>query len=118
MARLYADEHFPRRAVEALRRHGHDVVTIQEHGLAYVGTEDSDVLAAATGEGRAVVTINRRHFIRLHRTTAGHAGIIVCTEDLDHAALAGRIHAAIDGVPDLAGMLIRVYRPNVNPPQA
>jgi hypothetical protein len=31
-------------------------------------------LAFATSQGRAVVTCNRRHFIRLHRQTAGHEG--------------------------------------------
>lgn len=118
MALLYADENFPHGAVEALRRYGHDVVTIQERGLAYRGTADPDVVTAATSEGRAVITLNRRHFIRISRRAVGHAGIIVCTEDTDHEALADRIHAEISGTADLTGKLIRVYRPNVNPPQA
>jgi hypothetical protein len=34
MARLYADEQFPREAVLALRNLGHDVLTVQEAGKA------------------------------------------------------------------------------------
>jgi hypothetical protein len=32
MAKLDADEQFPRPAVEALRKLGHDVLTVQESG--------------------------------------------------------------------------------------
>jgi hypothetical protein len=41
------------------------------------------------------VTLNRHTFIGLHQNRPGHAGIIVCTFDLDFAALAQRIHQAI-----------------------
>lgn len=93
MARLYADKDFNLRVVEHLRLLGHDVLTVQEAGRA--GESDPQVLAYATSAQRAVVTFNRSHFIRLHRNTATHSGIIVCTRDDAVAALAGRIHQAI-----------------------
>jgi hypothetical protein len=45
--------------------------------------------------GRAVVTFNRRHFIRLHTEVPSHAGLIVRTRDDDVTALADRIHRLI-----------------------
>ena len=110
MARLYADEDFPLPVVKALRVLGHDVRTALDAGQANAGVPDSDVLAFATADGRAVLTLNRKHFIRLHRTIGSHAGLIVCTFDADHVGQAGRITAAVAGLPSLAGLLIRVNR--------
>lgn len=64
MARLLADEQFPRKSVELLRSFGHDVITIQEAGKA--GISDDMVLEFAILENRAVLTINRRDFLKLH----------------------------------------------------
>ena len=111
MALLYADEHFPLQAVAVLGRLGHDVRTIQEDGQAGLKWPDSEVLKRATELGRAVLTLNRRDFIRLHRLQPHHAGIIACTQNLDFAQLANRIDAAIASEATLAGHLIRVYRP-------
>jgi hypothetical protein len=72
---------------------------------------DADVLAVAVAEQRIVITLNRRHFIRLHQTTPGHAGIVVCTFDPDFTALAQRIHTALQAQPQMAGQLVRVNRP-------
>lgn len=66
MARLYADENFPLPVVTELRRLGHDVVTLQESGLARQAIPDEAVLSLASAERRAVVTLNRKHFIQLH----------------------------------------------------
>ena len=44
MAGLFADENFPLPVVEELRLLGHDVVTIQEAGMAERGVSDADVL--------------------------------------------------------------------------
>ena len=57
-----------------------------------------------------VLTLNRKHFIRLHQTVGVHAGIVVCTFDADHVGQAGRITAAVMGLPSLAGQLTRVNR--------
>jgi hypothetical protein len=110
MTRLYADENFPRPVVLELRRLGHDVLTIQDAGQANQQLSDPQVLAAASADQRAVVTLNRRHFVRLHALTPHHQGLIVCTYDPDFPGQAQRIHEAIGVVP-LAGRLVRVNRP-------
>lgn len=81
MALLYADENFPFPVVEELRRLGHDVLTMQETGQAGQAVEDEVVLRLATDEDRAMLTLNRKHFIHLHRENQNHAGIIACSFD-------------------------------------
>lgn len=112
MARLYSNENFPLPVVEKLRALGHDVLTIQETGKADQALPDDEVLKFAAAENRGVLTLNRRHFIRLHRESPQHAGIIVCTVDPDFAGQAERIHKAISGPGSLNGQLIRVNRPS------
>lgn len=110
MARLYADENFPLPVVVELRRLGHDVLTVFETGEAGHALPDDVVLAQASAGGRAVVTLNRRHFIRLHGGARDHAGIVVCTFDPDFVGQAGRIHAAILAHDSLFGRLLRINR--------
>ena len=119
MARLLADEGFPLEATRVLRRLGHDVWTLDDLGLMNRGVPDAEVLAMATQAGRAVVTMNRRHFIRLHSAPVNHAahlgspehaGIVVCRVNPDFADLAHRIDATLRGVDDLRGLLVRVNR--------
>jgi Domain of unknown function (DUF5615) len=74
MARLYSNENFPLPVVEALRQLAHDVLTIQEMGQAGQAMSDEAVLAFAHAEGRALLTINRNHFVRLHREGKQHSG--------------------------------------------
>jgi hypothetical protein len=69
------------------------------------------ILTYATGLNRAVLTIDRRHFIGLHYRYPKHSGIVVCSLDADFAVQAQRIHDAVSPHADLAGMLIRVNRP-------
>lgn len=111
MARLYADENFPQPVVELLRRLGHDVLTIHEAGKAGLATPDEEVLAFAAATGRALLTLNRRHFIRLHQDHPKHAGLVVCTFDPNFDAQAHRIDSLLRDEPDLAGHLLRVRRP-------
>lgn len=114
MASLYAHENFPLPVVDKLRAWGHDVVTVQERGRGGEAPSDEEVLRLATAEGRAVLTLNRRDFIRLHTQHPRHAGIIVCTIDPDFSRQAERIHAAIQAVQatkSLQGELIRINRP-------
>jgi predicted nuclease of predicted toxin-antitoxin system len=113
VALLYADEGFPKVVTQLLRQLDHDVLMVQEAGQANQKIPDGQVLAFATNQGRAVLTLHRDDFIRLHRLSADHAGIIVCTEDLDRQRLAARIHQAIAAEESLIGKLIRVYRPSV-----
>lgn len=112
MARLYANENFPFPVVVELRRLGHDVLTIQEMGQSEQAVPDEEVLAFAVGENRAVLTLNRKHFIRLHDLHSSHAGIVVCTFDPDFLGQAGRIHEALESDPELSGKLLRVNRPH------
>jgi hypothetical protein len=110
VARLYANENFPLPAVEELRRLGHDVLTTVEAGQAGLAVSDAEVLAQAAAQGGAVLPFNRRHFIRLHAESPRHEGIIVRIFDVDFAALASRIAAAIRALPALEGQLLRVKR--------
>jgi len=111
VARLYANENFPLPVVEELRRLGHDVLTIQETGQAGQAVPDEDVLAFAVADHRAVLTLNRKHFIRLHYAQPNHSGIIVCTVDPDFIGQASRIHVAVESQAQLDGELICVNRP-------
>jgi uncharacterized protein with PIN domain len=81
MARLFADENFPLPVVEALRQLGHDILTLYESGKAGQQVSDDEVLRLANDEKRIFLTLNRKHFIRLHGEKPGHKGIIVCTFD-------------------------------------
>jgi hypothetical protein len=109
MARFYTNENFPVPAAQILRELGHDVLTIQETVNANRRIEDLEVLRFATEHQRAIVTFNRRHFIRLHSEHPTHSGIVVCTVDPDLNALAQRIHNAT--TDDLNGRLVRINRP-------
>jgi hypothetical protein len=86
VTRFYADEQFPRRVVEL-------------------------VLAFAISDNRSVITLNRKDFFKLHRLNQEHSGIIACTDDRDRERLADNIHNAIQGLESLAGMEIRVRKP-------
>lgn len=110
MACLYSNENFPRPAVDELRALGHDVTTIQERGHGGEGVADPEVLRLASVEGRAVLTLNRRDYLRLHRQSAAHSGIVVCTVDSDFSNQARQVHQALLEAGDLTGLLIRVYR--------
>jgi len=113
MARLYTNENFPLPTVLELRRLGHDCVTVAESSGANIQMTDAEVLTYATADARAVVTLNRRHFITLHEQWPNHAGIIVCKVDNDFESLARRIDESIASVQgDLRGRLIRVVRRN------
>ena len=111
MARLYSNENFPLPVVEELRRLGHDVLTIQETGKANQAVSDEEVLAFANDEKRILLTLNRRHFIRLHKQHEPHAGILACTFDPDFSAFAARIDKTIREENDLSQKAVRINRP-------
>jgi len=108
--RLYTNENFPAPAAECLRAPGHDVVTTLNDGLANRGIPDEDLLRRAAFQGRALVTLNRRDFVRLHRRDQNHCGIVVCTADTDLEALSNRIHDQIRDLPDLVRQLVKVSK--------
>jgi predicted nuclease of predicted toxin-antitoxin system len=113
MARLYMDEQFPKVVSELLRSMGHDVLTVQEAGNGNLGIPDEDVLSFAISDNRAVVTLNRYDFIRLHRADSQHCGIVVCTNDNDRPKMANLLDRAISAQESLKGELIRVVRPSI-----
>ena len=114
MARLYANENFPLPAVEELRRLGHDILTSSEAGKSGQAIPDEGVLKFVSSDKRALLTLNRKHFIRLHKRSSEHAGIIACTFDTDFSALANCILEAIKSQSNLSGQLIRINRPSVS----
>ena len=99
---------FPRQVVERLRDFGHNILTVQE--AENTGLSDESVLAFATSQKRAVITLNRRDFIKLHKLQPNHAGIVVCKDDSDRENLATRIHQNISKLEILSNQLIRVNR--------
>ncbi|MGH7495474.1 MAG: DUF5615 family PIN-like protein [bacterium] len=111
MARLYTNENFPLPVVVELRQRGHEVLTSQEAGNAGRTIPDDEVLDFARTNLRVLLTLNRKHFIRLHQQQPNHAGIVVCTFDPDFVSLAARIDSALKAMPQVSGQLIRVNRP-------
>jgi hypothetical protein len=110
LAALYSNENFPLPVVQYLRQLGHDVLTTADTGRAGDAIPDPEVLAFASAQGRALPTLNRRDFVRLHLTSDRHHGIIVCTFDRDFQRQARRIHQAIASEEDIRGKLVRVNR--------
>ena len=108
--RFLADENFPFPVVEALRSFGDDVLTLKDLGKAGQALTDAAVLKLASDDERAVLTLNRKHFVRLHHSSSDHSGIIVCLFDLDFDAQAERIRSAIAVQSSVAGQLLRINR--------
>ncbi|WP_020606861.1 DUF5615 family PIN-like protein [Spirosoma spitsbergense] len=111
MALLFADENFLMPAVVVLRELGHDVQTLLEIGQAGLAVPDDEVLQLSTSLNRCLLTLNRKDFIKLHRQSSNHAGIIICKADAAFAALAHRTHVCIQQQTNsLTGQLLRVQR--------
>jgi hypothetical protein len=112
MARFYANENFPLQVVRELRNLGHDVLTSLEAGKANQSIPDDEVLRFAVSQHRALLTQNRRDFLKLHNLLgADHSGIVLCTADPDFSGQANRINAAIERHgAGVRGALIRVNR--------
>ncbi|HDN27510.1 MAG TPA: hypothetical protein ENG03_10530 [Thioploca sp.] len=109
--KLYADENFRKPTVEELRRLGYDILTAYEAGQANQDIPDEEVLAFAKQQKRAVITYNRKHFIKLHHHIKEHTGIIVCTEDHHDQRLAKNSHSQLTTHISLDNKLIRVNKP-------
>lgn len=114
MSRIYSNENFYLPVVKKLRLLGHDVLTSLEAGNANQKIADEFVLDFAIADDRILLTLNRRHFIALHRQNPVHPGIIACTENPNFDSLALQIHEAISAFDgQLENQLVRVYRPNI-----
>ncbi len=111
MVKLYANENFPLETVLILRQLGYDILTTHEAGKSNLKIPDEEVLDYAISEKRAIITVNRKDFIRLHRANVTHCGIIVCTKNDDFKFFAACIHQVLLQQPaDVSDKLIRVYR--------
>jgi hypothetical protein len=111
MLKLYTNENFPLETVQILRNLAYDVVTTHEMGNANLRIPDDEVLAFAISENRAILTINRKDFKRLHRINPNHSGIIVCTKNDDFENFAVCIHKVLLPYGDnVSNLLLRVYR--------
>lgn len=84
-----------------------------EAGRANQRIPDNQVLAFAVEERRALLTLNRLDFFRLHQAALGrHFGIIACArDDTNLMALAQRIHDAVTRTEQLEGQCLRIVRP-------
>jgi len=113
MAKLYTNENFPLQVVRGLRTLGHDVLTSVEARQANRRVPDEDVLTFATSQQRALLTQNRRDFLRIHNSgSVDHSGLVLCTADPDFDGQARRIHEAVCSLgAGLHGTLVRVNRP-------
>ena len=110
MASFYSNENFPIKVVQRLREMGHDVLTSHEAGKANQRIPDNEVLAYATELGRILLTLNRWDFIDLHSKSNQHAGIVVCSQDVNVIQQAENIHRAVASAGNMDGVLLRVNR--------
>ena len=106
--KFYLDANLSRRIAERLRQRGHDAVSAQEVGN--IERSDPEQLAYASAEGRALVTKDIRHFIKLSRDAVAsqkpHAGIILCPQSLTGTeidTIAERLIAIAERFPEGLG---------------
>jgi predicted nuclease of predicted toxin-antitoxin system len=112
VARFYTNENIALAMADELRRMGNDVLTSREAGRANAAVPDAEVLRFAASENRVLVTHNRRDFLKLHQSrSCEHAGIVLCTFDIDSIALARRVQASIDASGEMSNQVVRVNRP-------
>lgn len=90
--RLVLDVHHSRRAAEALRAAGHDVLAAADDPTL-AALPDDELLTWAAGDGRAVVTENARDFDRIARAWAAagqhHAGVVFTSPRRFHRGRSG-----------------------------
>jgi len=63
--RIFLDEHISPYIAEALRRFGHDALSVREAGL--LGASDDALLSIAVEQGRVFISSDYRDFARLCR---------------------------------------------------
>jgi hypothetical protein len=60
--------------------------------------------------GRIMLTRNRDDFERLHKAGQFHCGLVLCGYDPDYDHEAGLIETMIEGQPEGAPWLVKVFR--------
>jgi predicted nuclease of predicted toxin-antitoxin system len=113
------DENLPASAAGSLTNSGHDVDTVAAEGLT--GAPDRDVVAAATAEGRVLITLDRGVGDLRAYPPGSHAGIVVLRLTDQSAPAVGDAIAVLanwDGLEALAGNvavlqrgMLRIRRP-------
>jgi predicted nuclease of predicted toxin-antitoxin system len=110
MVKLYLDEDCSdKKLKKVLIEFGYDVQTTAEANN--IGKDDKTQLIYAVSQNRAIVTHNRKDFIRIHKKTPNHTGIIVCTQNPNNQQLAEKIDEKIRNIDQLTNLLLRVNRP-------
>lgn len=117
--RVKLDENIPVLAAVVAQQLGHDADTVTSEGL--VGSTDPEVLAAATGDGRLLVTLDRGFGDVRAYPPGSHGGIVVLrVESQDAASVAEVVRSFLstNEFDDLTGCivvvrghLVRVRRP-------
>lgn len=107
--RIKLDENIPVSAADVADDLGHDADTVTGESLA--GATDADVLAAATRQGRLLVTLDRTFGdVRAH-PPGSHGGIVVLRVDVQDARSvteAVRTFFTADDLGDLTGCVVVV----------
>ena len=109
-AKLYTNENFRQPLVRELRELGYDVLTSREANQDNQGITDSEVLRFAISQNRALITYNRKDFLKLHKETKKHRGIILCKEDRNDAEYARIIHEQLLKFESLNNQLILIKK--------
>ena len=114
------DENLPVSASQVLTEIGHDVETVVGEGLA--GSDDPTVLAAASAEGRVLVTLDRGFGDVRAYPPGSHGGIVVLRPDSQAASSVLSTLSSLTTHHDLEefrgcivivrGHLVRVRRPS------
>jgi predicted nuclease of predicted toxin-antitoxin system len=110
MIKLYANENFPVDTVLILKSLGYDILSTHDTGQSNLKIPDQAVLAFAISDERAIITVNRKDFKRLHRSNPVHFGIIICTKNDDFENFAECIHKVLQQSGEVANQLIRIYK--------
>lgn len=105
-AKVKLDEHLPCSLAAALIARGIDADTVADEGLS--GATDPEVLAAAGGEGRIVLTLDRGFGDIRAYPPGTHTGIVVFrTDDQSAPAVTAAVLQLVEGhgFADLAGAI-------------
>ena len=108
---IFVDAMVPTQIVHKLRRLGYDAETVQQYqgtSEPAAGLSDEIVLQVASLRRRVLLTLNDKDFRKLHWSTRGHHGIIICNETQDYLKRAKEIDDAIKSNAPLARKLIDI----------
>ncbi len=108
MALLLTDQDFRGQILRELELAGHDILLPFDLGWTHVKVDDAKVLERAAAEQRILLTHNGWDFVKLHRQSSKHSGIIVCSQHPDWRILARNLQQALTAIKSMDGQLIRV----------